>query len=360
MNNIQCILFNIPDQVSAEAPPSPDPYSLNPDSTVSWTCNLTKLGDNTVRAALSPPASLCRTDEENEKSGQRHCSSIQILATSFEVLVAKNVSRFDFSKQAVDCKFLFYLDHTDIFQDGRFEFIVVVSFHHPLKIVNPTGIIKVQHSAMLSQAVDPMVEMMTRFYLDSKTANVVFKFVPPAYNQPRRQRKAHQAILSIYPPFSERMQSSRTLSSGNFNPHQRATMEFEEAASTSWGFEQMLKFIYTGSPPDSPGNIDSSEWQVVFDLGKRYQLDYFLEEYLVKLAEMMRFDKLLDVFFKWGYQHSGVAVMCCQIIAKNLKTNFRGKPLGLYLLEELQTVSKPGEAGRDALHLLYDTLLQRI
>ncbi|KAG0082844.1 hypothetical protein BGZ93_010513 [Podila epicladia] len=356
MNNIQCIRFNIPDQVSAEAPLSPDPYSPKPDSTVVWTCTLTKMGDNIIRAALRPPASICRTDEENEKSGQRHCSSIQILTTSLEVLVAKNVSRFDFSKQAVD----FYLDHNGIFQDGRFEFIVVISFHHPLKIVNPTGALKDQHSAMLSQAVDPMVELMTRFYLDSKTANVVFKFVPPAYNQPPRQRKAHQAILSIYPPFSERMLSSRTLSSGNFNPHQRATMEFEEAASTIWGFEQMLKFIYTGSSTDSPANIDSSEWQVVFDLGKRYQLDYFQDQYLVKLAEMMRFDKLLDVFFKWGYKHSGVAVMCCQIIAKNLKTNFRGKPLGLYLLEELQTVSKPGEASRDALHLLYDTLLQRI
>ncbi|KAF9321576.1 hypothetical protein BG003_000891 [Podila horticola] len=356
MNNIHCIRFSIPDQVSAEAAfPSPDPYSPKPDLTACWTCTLTKLGDNTIRAALHPPA-LHRTDHENEKSGQRHCSNVQILATSFEVLVAKNVSRFDFSKQGVD----FYLDHADTFQDGRFEFIVVVSFHHPLKIVNPTGVMKDQHLAMLSQAVDPMVELMTRFYLDGKTANVVFTFVPPAYNQPPRQRKAHQAILSIYPPFSERMLSSRTQSSGNFNPHQRGTMEFEEAASTSWGFEQMLKFIYTGSPPDSPGHIDSSEWQVVFDLGKRYQLDYFLEEYLAKLAKMVRFDKLLDVFFKWGYQHPRVAVMCCQIIAKNLGTHFRGKPLGLYLLEELQTVSKPGEVGRDALHLLYDTLLQRI
>ncbi|KAG0028147.1 hypothetical protein BGZ82_008599 [Podila clonocystis] len=344
MNNIQCIRFSIPDQVSAEAAfPSPDPCSSKPDSTAIWTCTLTKLVDSTVRAALRPPASICHSDEENEKSGQRHCSSIQFLATSLEVLVAK-----------------IYLDRADIFQDGRFEFIVVISFHHPLKIANPTGVMKDQHPTMLSQAVDPMVELMTRFYLDGKTANVVFKFVPPAYNQPPRQRKAHQAILSIYPSFSERMLSSRSLSLGNFNPHQRGTMEFEEAAGTSWGFEQMLKFIYTGSPPDSPGHIDSSEWQVVFDLGKRYQLDYFLEEYLAKLAEMMRFDKLLDVFFKWGYQHPGVVLMCCQIIAKNLDTSFRGNPLGLYLLAELQTVNKPGEAGRDALHLLYDTLLQRI
>lgn len=106
MNNIHCIRFSIPDQVSAEAAfPSPDPYSPKPDLTACWTCTLTKLGDNTIRAALHPPA-LHRTDHENEKSGQRHCSNVQILATSFEVLVAKNVSRFDFSKQGVDCKFL--------------------------------------------------------------------------------------------------------------------------------------------------------------------------------------------------------------------------------------------------------------
>ncbi|KAF9381761.1 hypothetical protein CPB97_007582 [Podila verticillata] len=357
MNNIQCFRFCIPDQVSTNGAPSPNPHSPG-NSTANWACTLTKLGDDTVRVALRPPPSLCRTEDENLASGQRHCSSIQILSTTLEVLTAKNMSRFDFSKRGIEWV-EFYLDHADIYQNRGFAFIVVVSFHHTLKALNPTKVLRDQHVSMLSQAVDPMVELMTRFYLDGKTANVVFTFVPPAYGQPPRQRKAHQAILSIYPPFSERMLSS-ALASGNFNPHQRGTMEFEEPANTSWGFEQMLKHIYTGSTPDSPGHLDSGEWPVVFDLGKRYQLEYFLEAYLVKLEEMMRFDKLLEVYFKWGHQHPQVAVLCCQIIANNVDTPFRGRPLGLYLLQELQTVTKPGQVGKDALHMLYDILLQRI
>lgn len=107
MNNIQCFRFCIPDQVSTNGAPSPNPHSPG-NSTANWACTLTKLGDDTVRVALRPPPSLCRTEDENLASGQRHCSSIQILSTTLEVLTAKNMSRFDFSKRGiewVECRF---------------------------------------------------------------------------------------------------------------------------------------------------------------------------------------------------------------------------------------------------------------
>ncbi|KAF9420575.1 hypothetical protein BGZ94_009087 [Podila epigama] len=348
---IQYLRFDIPDQATAPSLSQNHTQGTKAHPSVTWTCALTKLPGDTVLATLRPPSSAPSSTHVFSHPTQLPCQSIQVLSISLRVLVAKNISRVDLSKRGVEV----YLRYEDVFKDTKFQFVVVTSYY-PLKHLHPAALRQNRVQASLVQTLDPMIELMTRFLTDKTTANVTFAFSPAA--QPYLQLKAHQTILSIYPAFAEKILAGN-VTRGNINPHQRIPVIFEEPLERHWGLEEMLKFIYTGMKPSNPDNIDSAGWGVVFDLGKRYQLDLFMDEYLAMLRDSLRFDRLLEVYFAWGHRHARVAMLCADVISKNAQVYFRGQYLGEYMLQELQRMSRQdGSGNREELHQLYDVLLQ--
>ncbi|KAG0326737.1 hypothetical protein BG004_002909 [Podila humilis] len=385
------------------------------DGTV-WTCALTKLTDHTARVVLTPPKASTSTqsilaNSENQrpyrKRGklvqERPISSIQVISPSMQVLATKSVSRTDVYKRGIE----FYIDQDDIFVNGQFEFLTLFS-GHPVKHLHRDTLEVAQMAPTINHELEPMIELMTRFYLDSKTTNSHHQQQQQQQQQQQpiiRKRLAHQAILSIYPSFSEKLlyrsnMSPQTAamqhssSCNMLNPHRRTNLEFEEPVHRAWALEQMLKYMYTGCRPEHPPPPASafptasqyqnyyqhqqqqhpqqqqsglgqeeqqSEWSAVFEVADTYGMESFMETYLDMFEEGMRVDRMLRLYFECGYyRYEGVVRRVARVLAEHRDLEFRGQRIVDYMLQVMEEMQqRGGPKTKEALNELSDRLFQR-
>ncbi|KAI1316910.1 hypothetical protein EDD11_009310 [Mortierella claussenii] len=305
--DLRVLHFRIPDH-----PPSEDPSqeSRSPGSTIAkigtheWLCQLSILDDkSTLRGFLSPVAA-----SDANRLEFRSCCSLQVTTARgcdpdpLQVLLSKRIKTEDLFKKGIE--------------------------YGP----NWTHTLALSECDPIARNVDPLVELMTQFERHAHTSDVECRFISKAGLVLDRMR-AHYAVLSIYPIFSEKMMLAQR------NPHHRATTTVLVAPIAIWAaFERMLGFIYSGRLPREGFAPRSEQWRIAFDLSKEYGLDkcasaaLWMEWHLNELQQVITDENVLDVYFEWGYEHPILAQMCARYVAERSQVHFEDSDLGSHVI----------------------------
>jgi len=216
--------------------------------------------------------------------------------------------------------------------------------------------------------------MLIRFKSHLPSTDVLFKFLSPATGEVVESIPAHQAILSIYPRFSERMFAARA----ERNPHLRGRwqqrtrqvdggdrVELEMTADRLKAFERMLGFIYSGLLPHAGFSLVShqnhrrrigndngeggggggggggghkvDQWKMTFELAQEYGLEKslsarpWMDWHQQVLKKLLTEENVLEVYFGWGYAHVSVARDCVEFLV-----NRPVAPISFFLFQPQQ------------------------
>lgn len=245
------------------------------------------------------------------------------------------------------------MDKQDVLVDRHYyEFTLILSSLH-IKLLGPpdgpqdTHLLAFSESDPVARNVDPLVEMVTQFHQHTPTADVECRFID-RNGHVRLCVRAHQAILSIYPIFSEKMANAQ------FNPYLRSKntvvvlqMPIESCAT----FQRMLEFIYSGKLPIEAFNPrDNEQWKKVFDLAKEYGLDRntnsipWMDWHLQELKQVLTEENVLEIYFAWGYAHEDVMRLCVDHVAERQHVQYQGKEFNSVVLDMIKGrfMGKPG------------------
>ncbi|KAF9563895.1 hypothetical protein EC968_004664 [Mortierella alpina] len=349
MADLQILQFRIPayaPATSSSAPaPSADPasagHAVAKTGTHEWTCQLSILEDAaTVRATLR--TTLRPTPNQALLS---LCRCLQVAAYvesdsgTTHVLLHQRIKDGDLFQGGVE----FYLNRQDVWVDQFYEFSVTLS-SLPMKLLGPPDGPHWTHSLALSESdpvarnIDPLVEMLTRFERHLPTTDVECRVVSPK-GQILGQLRAHRAILSVYPAFSERLSRS----SFNKSPSGYHGSFILEVPMVARGpFEALLSFIYSGKLPREPFVPRSEQWEIAFSLAKEFGLDKnensepWMDWHLSALHQAITDEDVLEIFFGWGHRHRRVAQMCVEHVAERFQAQFREKDLGTFVMDQLR------------------------
>ncbi|KAF9179110.1 hypothetical protein BGZ51_007240 [Haplosporangium sp. Z 767] len=340
-NDLRILQFRIPDHIQP-AVPSDDTRRIGTIAKAGiheWSCQLMVLEDTTtIRATLGPMSHSISTQAELDP-----CCSLQVVSapesgpSTAQVLMNKNIRGEDLFKRGIE----FYLDRQDIWTDHHYEFSIILS-SLPIKLLGPLDGPHWTHTLALSECdpvarnIDPLVEMMTQFEHDAPTSDVDCH-IATSTGQVIDHLRAHQAILSIYPAFSEKMTRSQR------NPHQRTTSSIlVTTMEARAAFERMLSFIYSGRLPQEPFVPRSDQWRIVFELAKEYDLDKsassrpWINWHLTELQQVITDENVLEIYFRWAYRFGRVAGICVRHVAERSQVQFQGTTFGSYVMKQLQ------------------------
>ncbi|KAG0055145.1 hypothetical protein BGZ89_002469 [Linnemannia elongata] len=337
-----------------------------------WLCQLSILDDKTtVRGLLGPlidperkkaaVLASCRTLQvatvprttpigANDTQGQTYSTtSNKDNNKNPRVLYAKSFQCEDFFRQGIE----FYLDRHDVLVDRHYyEFTLILSSLH-IKLLGPpdgpqdTHTLALSESDPLARNVDPLVEMMTQFHQHIPTADVECRFID-RNGHVRLCVRAHQAILSTYPAFSEKMAQAQS------NPYLRSKntiVVLQMPVESCAAFQRMLEFIYSGKLPIEAFNPrDNEQWKKAFDLAKEYGLDRspnsmpWMDWHLQELKQVLTEENVLEIYFAWGYAHEDVMRLCVDHVAERQHVQYQGKEFNSAVLDMIkgQFIGKPG------------------
>ncbi|KAK3822146.1 MAG: hypothetical protein J3R72DRAFT_497291 [Linnemannia gamsii] len=348
-----------------------DPTAPRQGSTVAkaglheWLCQLSILDDKaTVRGLLGP-----LVDPELKKAvALATCCTLQVATvlqdstisagsgaaststkSSSRVLYAKTIQSVDLFRQGVE----FYMDRQDVLVDRHYyEFILILSSLH-IKLLGPPDGPQETHTLALSECdpvarnVDPLVEMMTQFQHHTPTTDVECRFID-RNGHVRDYIRAHQAILSIYPIFSEKVARAQS------NPYQRpknVVVVLQLPVEACAAFQRMLEFIYSGKLPIEAFNPKNNEqWKRTFDLIKEYKLDQspnsapWMEWHLQELKQVLTEENVLEIYFAWGFAHEDVAKLCVDHVSDRQHVQYQGREFHSVIRDLIKTrfLGKPG------------------
>ncbi|KAF9547228.1 hypothetical protein EC957_008738 [Mortierella hygrophila] len=265
------------------------------------------------------------------------------------VLYAKTIQSEDLFRQGVE----FYVDRQDVLVDRHYyEFTLILSSLH-IKLLGPPDGPQDTHTLALSESdpvarnVDSLVEMMTQFHQHTPTADVECRFID-RNGHVRLCVRAHQAILSIYPTFSERMAQAQS------NPYLRSkntVVVLQMPVESCAAFQRMLEFIYSGKLPMEAFNPrDNEQWKKAFDLAKEFGLDRSLNSmpwmdwHLQELKQVLTEENVLEIYFAWGYAHEDVMRLCVDHVAERQHVQYQGKEFNSAVLDMIKSrfMGKPG------------------
>ncbi|KAF8975097.1 hypothetical protein BGZ46_009439 [Entomortierella lignicola] len=325
--------FRIPDDARL-IQPTPDQtmgdsmINITPKTdTDSWTCQLSILEDkSTLRATFGTLANF-----EPNSTKLKSCCCLQIMTAydfehdSAQVLLSKRVK-----------------NREDIWNDQHFDFYIVLS-SNPIKLLGSFESAYWTHNLAQSECdpiarnVDPLVEMMTQFERDSPTSDVEYRFVSKE-GLVLDYMRAHQSILSIYPAFSKKLTLAQR------NPHQRTSTTVLMVPIETWAtFERILGFIYSGRLPQEGFLPRSDQWRMAFELSREYGLESctssssWMDWHLNELRQVITDDNVLELYFRWGYEHTAVTQMCVNHVAERSQVHFQGGDLGSHVMELLKS-----------------------
>ncbi|KAI7815997.1 hypothetical protein BC939DRAFT_470773 [Gamsiella multidivaricata] len=338
-HDIRILHFRIPYQATLELQTQDQTGTIAKTGIHDWMCQLSILEDkSTIRGALGPLPSTVAN-----RVDFLLCCSFQIIPSldqdpeGTEVLLSKKIKSDDLFKRGIE----FYLDREDIWIDGHYEFRIILS-SYPLKLLGPPDGSHWTHTLTLSECdpvarnIDPLVEMMTQFEHHIPTSDVEFRFLSKAGMVLDRLR-AHHAVLSIFPVFSQMMAQAQS------NPYQRAlTTVLRATIDLRPAFERMLGFIYSGRLPQEGFVPRSEQWRASFLLSREYGLDkcassiVWMEWHLCELEQVVTDENVLEIYFGWGREFASVAQMCVRHVAERSQVPFRGVDLGSYVMEVLK------------------------
>ncbi|KAF9199852.1 hypothetical protein BGZ49_009981 [Haplosporangium sp. Z 27] len=277
--------------------------------TDSWTCQLSILEDkSTLRATFGTLANF-----EPNSTKLKSCCCLQIMTAydfehdSAQVLLSKRVKSGHLFKRGIECNA--YWTHN-----------LAQSECDPI-----------------ARNVDPLVEMMTQFERDSPTSDVEYRFVSKE-GLVLDHMRAHQSILSIYPAFSKKLTLAQR------NPHQRTSTTVLMVPIETWAtFERILGFIYSGRLPREGFLPRSDQWRMAFELSREYGLESctssssWMDWHLNELRQVITDDNVLELYFRWGYEHTVVTQMCVNHVAERSQVHFQGGDLGSHVMELLKS-----------------------
>ncbi|KAF9120993.1 hypothetical protein BGW39_010928 [Mortierella sp. 14UC] len=325
-----------------------------------WLCQLSILDDkSTVRGLLGP-----LVDPELQKAAAlASCSTLQVATvpqdssstgtaskstttTSSRVLYAKTIQSEDLFRQGVEYS-------QDVLADRHYyEFTLVLSSLH-IKLLGPPDGPQETHTLALSECdpvarnVDPLVEMMTQFQQHTPTTDVECRFID-RNGHVRDYIRAHQAILSIYPTFSEKMAQAQS------DPYQRSknvVVVLQLPVEACAAFQRMLEFIYSGKLPIEAFNPSNNEqWKRAFDLAREYGLDHspnsapWMEWHLQELKQVLTEENVLEIYFAWGFAHEDVAGLCVDRVSERQHVQYQGREFHSVVRDMIKTrfLGKPG------------------
>lgn len=233
------------------------------------------------------------------------------------------------------------MDRQDIWIDHHYEFSIILSslpikLHGPLDGPHWTHALALSECDPVARNIDPLVEMMTQFEHDAATSDVDCR-IATSTGQVVDHLGAHQAILSIYPAFSEKMARSQR------NPHQRTTSSIlVTTMEARAAFERMLSFIYSGRLPQEPFVPRSDQWRIAFELAKEYGLDKnassrpWINWHLTELQQVITDENVLEIYFRWAYRFGRVSGMCVRHVAERSQVQFQDTTFGSYVMKQLQ------------------------
>ncbi|KAF8927800.1 hypothetical protein BGZ47_001949 [Haplosporangium gracile] len=333
-----------------------------------WLCQLSILDDKTtVRGLLG----LLGAPELKKVAALASCCTLQVATvprktltggganntqgqaqaatTSTRVLYAKAIQSEDLFHQGVE----FYVDRQDVLADRHYyEFTLILSSLH-IKLLGPpdgphdTHTLALSESDPVARNVDPLVEMMTQFHQHTPTADVECRFID-RNGHVRLCVRAHQAILSIYPIFSEKMAQAQS------NPYLRSknrVVALQMPVESCTAFQRMLEFIYSGKLPTEAFNPrDNEQWKKVFDLTKEYGLNSslnsmpWMEWHLQELKQVLTEENVLEIYFAWGYAHEDVMGLCVDYVVERQHVQYQGKEFNSVALDMIKGrfMGKPG------------------
>lgn len=248
---------------------------------------------------------------------------------------------------------LVYVDRQDVLVDRHYyEFTLILSSLH-IKLLGPPDGTQETHTLALSESdpvarnVDPLVEMMTQFHQHTPTADVECRFID-RNGHVRLCVRAHQAILSIYPTFSEKMVQAQS------NPYLRSkntVVVLQMPVESCAAFQRMLEFIYSGKLPIEAFNPrDNEQWKTVFDLTKEHGIDRnpnsmpWIDWHLQELKQVLTEENVLEIYFAWGYAHEDVMRLCVDHVAERQHVQYQGKEFNSVVLDMIKSrfMGKPG------------------
>ncbi|KAF9136672.1 hypothetical protein BG015_003057, partial [Linnemannia schmuckeri] len=329
-----------------------------------WLCQLSILDDKTtVRGLLGPlvapelkkvavlascctlqvatvPRKTLTADGANNTQGQAQAT------TSARILYAKTIQSEDLFGQGVEYRL-------DVLVDRHYyEFILILSSLH-IRLLGPPDGPQDTHTLALSESdpvarnVDPLVEMMTQFHQHIPTADVECRFID-RNGHVRLCVRAHQAILSIYPSFSEKIAQAQS------NPYLRSkntVVVLQMPVESCTAFQRMLEFIYSGKLPIEAFNPrDDEQWKKAFDLTKEYGLDRspnsmpWVDWHLQELKQVLTEENVLEIYFAWGYTHENVMRLCVDHVTERQHVQYQGREFNSVALDMIKGrfMGKPG------------------
>ncbi|KAF9933340.1 hypothetical protein FBU30_005744 [Linnemannia zychae] len=324
-----------------------------------WLCQLSILDDEaTIRGLLGP-----LVDPELKKAAAlSSCCTLQVAKVSWDsnslltgaicskarILFAKSIQSEDLFRQGVE----FYVERQDVLVDWHFyEFTLILSSLHIKLLGPPNGLLETHALALsecdpVSRNVDPLVELMTQFQYHNPTTDVECCFVDHN-GHVRTCVRAHQAILSIYPVFSEKMSQAQS------NPYQRSkntVIVLLLPVEIYTIFLRMLEFIYSGKLPTETYTPRNDHWKKAFDISKEYGLDRspsstpWMEWHLQELGQILTEENVLEIYFAWGYTHEGVAKLCVKHVNDRQCVQYQGQEFHLTVRNMIKArfLGKPG------------------
>ncbi|KAF9907464.1 hypothetical protein EC991_010928 [Linnemannia zychae] len=325
-----------------------------------WLCQLSIFDDKaTVRGLLGPLvdpelkkatalASCCSLQVASvpQDSSPTSNSSKSTTTTALQILYAKTIQSEDLFRQGVEYR-------QDVLVDRYYyEFTLILSSLH-IKLLGPPNGPQETHTLALSECdpvarnVDPLVEMMTQFQQHTPTTDVECRFID-RNGHVRDYIRAHQAILSVYPTFSEKMAQAQS------NPYQRSknvVVVLQLPVETCVAFQRMLEFIYSGKLPIEAFNPRNNEqWKRTFDLAKEYGLDHslnsapWMEWHLQELKQVLTEENVLEIYFAWGFAHEDVARLCVDHVSERQHVQYQGREFHSVVRDMIKTrfLGKPG------------------
>ncbi|KAG0276928.1 hypothetical protein BGZ96_003073 [Linnemannia gamsii] len=310
-----------------------------------WLCQLSILDDKTtVRGLLGP-----LVDPELKKApALAACCTLQVATVPRTTPPSGANTQGQARPSSTNARVL-----QDVLVDRHYyEFILILSSLH-IKLLGPPDGPQDTHTLAFSESdpaarnVDPLVEMVTQFHQHTPTADVECRFID-RNGHVRFCVRVHQAILSIYPIFSEKMAQAQS------NPYLRSkntVVVLEMPIESCATFQRMLEFIYSGKLPIEAFNPrDNEQWKKVFDLAKEYGLNRnpnsmpWIEWHLQELKQVLTEENVLEIYFAWGYAHEDVMRLCVDHVAERQHVQYQGKEFNSVVLDMIKGrfMGKPG------------------
>ncbi|KAG0244283.1 hypothetical protein B0O80DRAFT_491190 [Mortierella sp. GBAus27b] len=333
-----CILhYRIPDQVrtaSTTQDQAAPAGVVTGNGKHDWMCQLQITEDRMIRGTLNP-----LPDSKVNRKEFQSCCSLQVAIVEeyspqgMQLILGQRITSEHLFKRGIE----FYLYQEDVWADQHYEFYIILS-SYPIKLLGlpdgPHG----THTLALSESdpgarnIDPLVEMMTQFEQHGQTSDVEFRFVSKA-GLVLDRLKAHYAILSNYPAFTEMMAQVQR------NPHKRSrSTVFHVPVEYKAAFGRMLGFIYSGRLPGEGFAPRSDQWKVSFELTRVYRLDKCISStpwvrwHTGELRRLITDENVLEIYFSWGYEYGHVVQLCVRHVADRLQVHFHGNDLGTYVM----------------------------